>query len=200
MFPEHWSAELDELDLSFFDMDVKNIEVKIFANNISMMKAIVQKNHVENKNLLFSSNILKAKIIEYMTSKDIEIRNEVPKEILKAIKDGDTDILEKTISKEFLNNCFYMEGESGNYLVHSITYKSLKSLQFFVEKGADIEGICENKTPLMYAIKYGEFELIKYLVENGANLRASNHGKTPLYYAKTYRHPEIEVYLTEELD
>lgn len=38
-----------------------------------------------------------------------------------------------------------MTGESGNYLVHCITYKSLKSLQYFVERGADLESVCEKK-------------------------------------------------------
>jgi len=82
MFPAHLSAELDELDLSFFDKDIKDMEVKKFANSISTMKAIVQRNSSENKNLLHSSKELKVKIIEYLTSKGIEIRNEVPKEIL----------------------------------------------------------------------------------------------------------------------
>jgi ankyrin repeat protein len=122
-------------------------------------------------------------------------RNQVSEETLIAIKNGDTDVLEKIIPNESLNDCFYMDFESENYLVHSITYKSLKSLQFFVEKGANIEAICENKTPLMYAIKYGEFEMVKYLIEKGANLKANNHGKTPLYYTRTYEYPEIEKYL-----
>ena len=65
-----------------------------------------------------------------------------------------------------------MERESRNYLVHSITYKSLKSLQFFVEKGANIEGVCENKTPLMYAIKYGELELVKYISRKGCGFKS----------------------------
>ncbi|MFK7950787.1 MAG: DUF6090 family protein [Saprospiraceae bacterium] len=197
MFKDEWQSEIDALDFSFFDKNIDNIDVKNFANNVSMMKALVWRNHYKNRQLLFSSKDLKTKITDYLTTKGIEIKNQVKSDILAAIKNGDVNVLEKRVTKESIDDCFYMEDESGNYLVHSITYQSLESLRFFVEKGANLEGVCENKTPLMYAIKYGEFELVKYLVEQGADLKANNHGKTPLYYAKTYQHPEIEKYLIE---
>lgn len=195
IFRKKWSAAIDQLDLSFFEKDINSKEVKMFANSISMMKALTLSNNRANQNLMYEAKKQKAQILEYLIAEKVEIRNEVPKQTLEAIKNGNIAYLERTISTAYLNDCFYMSEESGNYLVHSITYKSLKSLKFFIEKGADIENVCENKTPLMYAIKYGELEMVKFLVKKGANLKASNHGKTPLYYARVYKHPEIEKYL-----
>jgi len=66
-----------------------------------------------------------------------------------------------------------------------------------VNQGADLEGVCAKKTPLMYAVKYGELEMVKYLLNNGANINAVNQEKTVLSYAIRYKYPEIEKYLKE---
>jgi len=199
MFKEKWQAELSPLDLSFFSKDVNNAEVQSFSNRISMIKALVKSNHGRNKTLLYNAEKLKEHIINELKARNVEIRNTVPIKILDAIKKGDTKTLHKTLDKATLNDCFYMDFESGNYLVHCITYKSLPALKFFVEQGANLENVCEKKTPLMYAVKYGQLEMVKYLVEQGADLNAKNHGKTPLTYSKSYEHPEIEKYLLEQL-
>lgn len=198
MVPRQWNSELDELDLSFFDKEIHSVEVQHFSNSVSMMKAVTLLNTSQNESLLFKASTTKSKIISFLTAKGIEIQNTVPPNTLEAIKSGNIAQLDQLVTDESLNNCFFMTGESGNYLVHCITYKSLKSLQYFVERGADLESVCEKKTPLMYAIKYGEFEMVKYLVDQGADLAASNHGKSPLDYAKAYDHPEIEQYLVEK--
>ena len=68
----------------------------------------------------------------------------------------------------------------------------------FVEKGANIEGVCADKTPLMYAAKSGQLEMVKYLIEKGADPNASYRGNKALNYAKQFNHPEIKKYLKEQ--
>jgi hypothetical protein len=160
-----------------------------------MMKAIVEFVSDDNDKLLFNAEKLKDAILTYLDGKGVKIENRVPVAIIDAIKSGNVGTIEALVNTETLNDCFFMDEESGNYLVHCITYESLPSLKFFVEKGADLELVCERKTPLMYAVKYGEVDMVKYLVEQGASLEASNHGKTPLSYSRNYEHPEIEDYL-----
>ena len=195
MFDSVDGAEIDPLDLSFFDNSPNTEIVKSFANRISMMKAINKMNSASNGQLLFSAESLKAAILLYLESKGESIKNRVPENVINAIKRGDVKVLDNVIDASMLDDCFFMEEESGNYLVHCITHKSLPSLKFFVEKGADIESVCERKTPLMYAVKYGELEMVKYLVEAGADLTALNRKRTALTYARVYEHPEIEEYL-----
>ncbi len=195
MFDSTDGVEVDPLEFSFFDKDKNSDEVKSFANHVSMMKAIVEFVSDNNDKLLFNAEKLKDAILTYLDGKGVKIENRVPVAIIDAIKSGNVETLEALVNSETLNDCFFMDEESGNYLVHCITYESLPSLKFFVEKGADLELVCERKTPLMYAVKYGELDMVKYLVEQGASLEASNHGKTPLSYSRNYEHPEIEDYL-----
>ena len=120
-------------------------------------------------------------------------------EIAHNIKYGNTDKLEKFTSSELINECVGVaSSKKYNYLAISIKLKSMKSLKYFIEKGANIEGVCADKTPLMYAAKYGQLEMVKYLIEKGAYLNASYRGKTALNYAKQFNQPEIKKYLKEQ--
>lgn len=197
------SAELDPLDLSFFKKDKNRLEVKYFANRISLLKTFVQANIKDNDLLLNNAKKLRSKILDYTSDRAMFIEKDISKETIAAIKKGDIKTLGKIISNLNINNCydFDFDGDPLNYLVLSIYHKSMPSVHFFVEKGADIENICENKTPLMFAVKYGQLEMVKYLHNNGAQLETiSNEGRTALDYAKIYEHPEIEKYIIEKLD
>lgn len=196
LFDSSEGVELDQIDLTFFNKSKNSSEVKSFANRISMMKAVIKLNGGMNKRLLDNAEVLKAAIISYLENKGVSIKNRVTPGVAEAIKSGNIRELEKLVDKSTINDCFFMEDESGNYLVHCITYQSLPALQFFVEEGADLESVCERKTPLMYAAKYGELEMVKYLVDKGADVLATNRGRTPLDYAKVYEHAEIEEYFT----
>jgi len=115
------------------------------------------------------------------------------------IKYGNTEKLEKFTSAELINACVGVaDSKKYNYLVISIKLKSMKSLKYFIEKGANIERVCVDKTPLMYAAKYGQLEMVKYLVEKGANLNTSFRGNKALDYARQYNHHEIKKYLKEQ--
>ncbi len=126
---------------------------------------------------------------------------EISKETLKAIKYSDTASLDKLVKKENLNNCFEIKNSSYNYLAISIKMGQINSLKYFVEKGADIEKICESKTPLMYAVKYGHLNMVKYLIDKGADLKKeTRRGKTALDYAIKYDQTEIAKYLKSKLN
>lgn len=112
------------------------------------------------------------------------------------IKYARIDKLEKYASPANINECLGVRNSKKyNFLAISIKLKSLKSLKFFVEKGADIENVCDDKTPLMYAAKYGQLEMFKYLVEQGADLDLSLRGNRALTYARRYNHREIVNYI-----
>ena len=91
---------------------------------------------------------------------NIAICQNISNELLKAIQEGDREFLNKSISPESLNDCFEIKNSSYNYLTISIKMQQIQSLQFFVDKGANLEGICTEKTPLMYAVKYGQLPMV----------------------------------------
>ena len=125
---------------------------------------------------------------------------EISKETLRAINEGNITLLDKVISKESLNDCFDIKNSSYNYLAISIKMKQIKSVKYFVEKGASLEGVCTGKTPLMYAVKYGQLEIVKYLVSAGSKIEAeTSRGKSALDYAIKYDQSEIVEYLKEYL-
>lgn len=124
---------------------------------------------------------------------------ELTVEIAHAIKYGKTDKFENFTSPELINECVSVaNGKKYSYLAISIKLKSMKSLKYFIEKGANIEGVCADKTPLMYAAKYGQLEMVKYLIEKGADLNASYRGNKAINYAKQFNHTEIKNYLKEQ--
>ena len=124
---------------------------------------------------------------------------ELTNETALNIKYGKIEKLKKITSAELINACVGVaNGKKYNYLVISIKLKSMISLKYFIEKGANIERVCADKTPLMYAAKYGQLEMVKYLVEKGANLNSSFRGNKALDYASQYNHHEIKKYLKEQ--
>tara|TARA_R110002073_G_scaffold108336_3_gene243421 strand:+ start:88595 stop:89773 length:1179 start_codon:yes stop_codon:yes gene_type:complete len=197
IFKGDWSAQLDGLDLSFFMKDKKDVAVKRFANRVSLMKGLLRVNHLNNDFLIGRSKKLKTLIIDYLNGKQIDHTTKLPKEVLTAIIEGDITALDKIVTEGSLNTCFDIEEQYAvNYLALSIENNSFTSLQYFVEKGADIELACFDKTSLMYAVKYGRFEMVKYLLAKGADInKVSVEGKTAFDYAIKYKHPEIETFL-----
>ena len=113
---------------------------------------------------------------------------ELSKDVAWAIKYGHTEYLDKWIPAEKVNACLDVGSrKTYNYLVISIKLKSLKSLEYFVERGAYIESVCEVKTPLMFAAKYGQLEMVKYLLDKGADPRKKIRGYTAMYYARKFK-------------
>jgi len=109
-------------------------------------------------------------------------------EVAWAIKYGHTQYLDDWIAAEEINACLDVgSSKTYNYLSISIKLKSLKSLAYFVERGANIEAVCEVKTPLMFAAKYGQLEMIQYLLEKGADPSTRIKGYSALTYARKFK-------------
>ena len=121
---------------------------------------------------------------------------ELTSDIAWSIKYGRTENLKQLVEQGRINECVGVaDSKKYNYLAISIKLKSIESLRFFVENGADIEGVCADKTPAMYAAKYGQLEMLRYLVEKGANLDATYKRKTALSFARQFRQRDIIKYL-----
>ena len=100
------------------------------------------------------------------------LAQELTKEEAWAIKYGHTEYLDEWIPSDEINSCLEVGSrKTYNYLAVSIKLKSLKSVKYFIARGAEIEGVCEWKTPLMFAAKYGQIEIARYLMEQGADPR-----------------------------
>lgn len=124
---------------------------------------------------------------------------ELTNEIAWSIKYGRTEKLKHLITAERINECVGVgDSKKYNYLAVSIKLKSMKSLSYFVENGANIEGVCADKTPLMYAAKYGQLEMARYLVQKGADLNATYRGQTALSFARQFRQHDLIKYLIEQ--
>ncbi|MBT8235476.1 MAG: ankyrin repeat domain-containing protein [Bacteroidia bacterium] len=114
---------------------------------------------------------------------------ELSKDVAWAIKYGHTEYLDEWIAAENVNTCLEVGSrKTYNYLAISIKLKSLKSLEYFVDRGADIEAVCEVKTPLMFAAKYGQLDMIKYLLDKGADPRKKIRSYSASDYARKFKH------------
>ncbi|MFT7591115.1 MAG: ankyrin repeat protein, partial [bacterium] len=149
----------------------------------------------------FVKKDLKKNISDYLSTEVVDEAHYISSEVLTAIQEGDTSNLSKIVPNASLNNCLDLEThERSAYIVVAIYENSLSSVKHFVESGADIEHICENKTPLMSAAKYGRLETVKYLIEQGAVIeRKSIKGKTALSYAFQYKRPEVAAYIKDQI-
>ena len=148
-----------------------------------------------NMSLSFKNLIL---ILLILLSGTETFGQEITIELAHNIKYGNIDKLEKLTSNELINECLSVgNSKKYNYLAISIKLKSMKSLKYFIEKGANIEGVCADKTPLMYAAKYGQLEMVKYLIEKGADYNATYRGRKAISYAREFNNSEIRKYLKE---
>lgn len=64
--PNRWCAEINPLDVSFFDKNISDPEVQEFARNISLMKGGVWINHNWKRNLLANAIEVRAQIEKYL--------------------------------------------------------------------------------------------------------------------------------------
>jgi len=123
---------------------------------------------------------------------------ELTSKIAASIKYGRTENLEHLVTQGRVNECVGVaDSKKYSYLAVSIKLKSMVALRYFIENGADIEGVCADKTPLMYAAKYGQLEMLQYLVAQGADLNATYRGRTALSFARRFGRRDSIKYLRE---
>lgn len=96
------------------------------------------------------------------------------------------------VNGESINSCFKTENNAYTLLALAIKMKSTRIFQKLIDNKADLEKICDGKTPLMFAAKYGDLAMAKKLLENGAKKETvTDKGFTALDYAKKYNQPEL---------
>ena len=117
---------------------------------------------------------------------------QITQEIKIMFKNDDISNFDKIINKENINKCYPIEEFSYSLLALSIKMNKPNVFKKLVTEKANLDLICDDKTPLMYAVKYGNIDFAKLLLENGANKKAiSNKGNTALDYAKKYDQKEL---------
>ena len=98
--------------------------------------------------------------------------------------------------KYSIDDCFELKEKPYSLFALAIKLEKENLFNFLIEKKADLNKICEDKSPLMYATKYGNLKFVKKLVELGAEINLKNSdGKTAIDYAKKYEQTEIANYL-----
>lgn len=108
------------------------------------------------------------------------------------LKNDDISSFSSIISQENINTCYSIEDNSYSLLALSIKMNKVNLFQKLVNEKADLENICDGKTPLMFAAKYGNAGFVKKLLEHGAKKEArTSKGYTALDYAKKYEKTEI---------
>lgn len=110
----------------------------------------------------------------------------------KMLKYDDLANYSAIVSKENINTCYSIENNSYSLLALSIKMNSSKIFEKLISDKADLEKVCDGKTPLMFAAKYGNLEFAKKLLENGAKKETKTEkGYSALDYAKKYYKGEI---------
>lgn len=110
----------------------------------------------------------------------------------KMLTYDDTSNFSTLVNKENLNSCYPIENTSYSLLALAIKMNSIKIFQKLIDEKADLEKICDGKTPLMFAAKYGNLIIAKKLLENGAKKDTkTDKGYSALDYAKKYDQKEI---------
>lgn len=116
--------------------------------------------------------------------------------------DDSATLIEEIKAKNFnLNDCFELKEKPYSLFAIAIKMNKQKIFSELINQKANLNKICEDKTPLMYAVKYGNITMVKHLVEAGAEVNAKNNeGKNAFDYAQKYSQKEIEEYLHEKID
>lgn len=134
--------------------------------------------------LIFSAFMLLFSLASYA--------QQITPEIKMMFKNDDISNFDKIINKENINKCYPIEEFSYSLLALSIKMNKPNVFKKLINEKANLDLICDDKTPLMYTVKYGNVDFAKLLLENGANKKAiSNKGNTALDYAKKYDQKEL---------
>lgn len=115
--------------------------------------------------------------------------------IVGAVKSDNIGRLSNLLTIEQIDECIEIDGANYNYLAFALKSGSIKTLNFLLAAGADVNAVCTDKTPLMYAVKYGQLESIKTLLSAGANPNLNNGEQSLILYAKENNQTEIVNFL-----
>jgi len=103
-----------------------------------------------------------------------------------------TDEFSTFIKKEDINKCFQVKESKYSLLVLAIKLDSKKMFEKLIDEKADLNLVCDNKTPLMYTAKYGKTDFAKMLLEKGADKSLKTEdGMNAFDYAMKYEKPKL---------
>lgn len=121
-------------------------------------------------------------------------------DLKKAFKTDDVVLFKNVIKQDKIDrdSCLLLEEKQYSLFALSIKTGSVKILQELISTKADVNKICDDKSPLMYAAKYGEIEAAKALIKAGAKVDLKNNeGRTALDYARKYDKKEMITFLSQ---
>lgn len=109
---------------------------------------------------------------------------EIPeKDVLKSIKEGDTDVLTKFLDEGANINMSYGKDKI-TLLNYAIKSENLHAVKLLILRGADPNIQSKGKTPLVMAVTKKNLMILHELIESGADLDATvKKGNTALIYA-----------------
>lgn len=134
-------------------------------------------------------------IIALLSISGLGFAQQLNDNIKKAFKADDATALLAEIKnqKVTINDCFNIEDISYSLLSLSIKMNKPKIFNQLIEQKADVNKICDEKSPLMYTAKYGLLDFAKALVKAGADISAeSATGKTAYDYAVKYEKTALQ--------
>lgn len=112
------------------------------------------------------------------------------KSAIKAIKNGDIELLKSYLNKHPDLNCEFSNGKTGLY--YAIVNDQVKTSEFLLKRGANPNFIVNDHSTLVWAIKYGRARIVRYLIEYGAEVNTLDEKlRTPLIYAAGLDNLEI---------
>lgn len=90
------------------------------------------------------------------------------KTIVKAIKSGNTDVVQAFF--EAGNDVNLVVNKKYSYLYYSIKYQQENLCYLLLKEGANPNKLIKNKAPLFHAIEVDNNRIVRYLIEFGANV------------------------------
>lgn len=120
--------------------------------------------------------------------------------IHNACKAGDLDSVKKllNIHPEYLR----LKDKNGLTPLHYASTKSLETVAYLIEKGANVNEKSNNgSTPLYTSARFGKTEIARYLLEHNADVNSPSEGGSVLHQA-VYRSPHelVELLLSYKID
>jgi len=121
-------------------------------------------------------------------------------DLKKAFKSDDVLLFRDALKQGKIDrdSCLLLEEKQYSLFALSIKTAAVKILQELIFTRADVDKICDDKSPLMYAAKYGELEAAKALTKAGAKVDLKNNeDRTAIDYARKYDKKEMITFLSQ---
>jgi uncharacterized protein len=123
---------------------------------------------------------------------------EIPENAKNAFENDNATLLLEEIQKNTIeiNGCYTIKEKNYSLFAIAIKLDTPNIFNALITNKANVNIICEDKSPLMYAAKYGKLNYCQKLVAAGCDVSLINNDKkSALDYAEQYQQIEIITYL-----